>query len=109
LSEEASLAVYRALQEGLANVARHSEATSAGVRLTVTDGSLLLVVTDNGRGLPPGGTRREQVGATTDAAPSYGLTGMRQRISALHGSMDLQSTSPDGTGAALTIRIPLGA
>jgi signal transduction histidine kinase len=107
LSEEASLAVYRALQEGLANVARHSGATSAGVRFSVTDGSLLLVVTDNGRGLHPGGTSREPDGATTDAALSYGLTGMRQRISGLHGTMDLQSTSPDGTGATLTIRIPL--
>lgn len=107
VSEEAGLAVYRALQEGLANAARHSGATAAVVRLSVTDGSLLLVVTDNGRGLPAGGSGREQDGIATDTAPSYGLTGMRQRISALHGTMDLQSTPPDGTGAALTIRIPI--
>ncbi len=108
VSAEASLAVYRALQEGLANAARHSGATAAVVRLSVTAGSLLLVVSDNGRGLPAGGTGREQDGIATDAAPSYGLTGMRQRISALHGTMDLQSTPPDGTGTALTIRIPIG-
>lgn len=108
VSEEASLAVYRALQEGLANAARHSGATAAVVRLSVTEGALLLVLTDNGRGLPPGGTGRERDGAATDSVPSYGLTGMRQRITALNGSMDLQSTPPDGTGAALTIRIPIG-
>lgn len=108
VSEEASLAVYRALQEGLANAARHSGATAAVVRLSLSQGSLLLVVTDNGRGLPPRGTGHERDGATTDAAPSYGLTGMRQRISALQGSMDLQSTPPDGTGAVLSIRIPIG-
>lgn len=107
MSAEASLAVYRALQEGLANAARHSGATAAVVRLSVTEGSLLLVVADNGRGLPPGGTGKEADGTPTDAAPSYGLTGMRQRINALHGSMNLQSTPPDGSGAALTIRIPI--
>lgn len=108
VSEAVSLAVYRALQEGLANAARHSGATAAVVRLSVMDGTLLLVVTDNGRGLPPGGSGQEEAGAPGDAAPSYGLTGMRQRISALDGSMDLQSTPPGGTGAALTIRIPIG-
>ena len=108
LSEEASLAVYRALQEGLANVARHSGATSARVRLSVAAGSVVLAVTDNGRGLRPEGASGKQGEATTDAALSYGLNWMRQRISALHGTVDLQSTSPDGTGATLTIRIPLG-
>lgn len=107
VSEEASLALYRAMQEGLANAARHSGATAAAVGLRVTSRDILLVITDNGRGLPAGGTGQERDGAATDAAPSYGLTGMRQRVAALHGSMDLQSTPPDGSGAALTIRIPL--
>ena len=106
LSEQASLAIYRALQEGLANAARHSGATAAAVGLSVDDEALLLVVTDNGRGLPKRGMHDQNVLAT-DTAPSFGLTGMRQRISALHGTMDLQSTPPAGSGAALTIRIPI--
>lgn len=107
VSEEASLALYRAMQEGLANAARHSGATSVAVGLSVTGRELLLVVTDNGRGLPAGGAEPGPDGAATDAAPSYGLMGMSQRITALHGSMDLQSTPVDGTGVALTIRIPI--
>ncbi|MBA3579430.1 MAG: sensor histidine kinase [Gemmatimonadaceae bacterium] len=108
VSEEASLALYRALQEGLANAARHSGATAAAVGLSVTGRELMLVVTDNGYGLPRPGADPARDGVPTDAAPSYGLTGMRQRITALHGSMDLQSTPPVGSGAALTIRIPIG-
>lgn len=81
--------------------------TAAAVGISLTDRELMLVVTDNGRGLPADGTWQEQDGAATDAAPSYGLTGMRQRVASLRGCMDLQSTPPDGTGAALTIRIPI--
>jgi signal transduction histidine kinase len=101
LSEEASLAIYRALQEGLANVARHSGATAATVSLTVDGGDLLLSVIDNGRGLANRGTQPYPDGA------SFGLAGMRERISALHGSLDLQATPAAGTGAALKIRIPI--
>ena len=106
LSEEATLAIYRALQEGLANAARHSGATVAAVSLTVDREALLLAVTDNGRGLPKRGTQ-DQDSLAADTAPSFGLTGMRERITALHGTMDLQSAPPAGTGAALTIRIPI--
>lgn len=107
VSEEASLALYRALQEGLANAARHSGASAAAVALRVVDDNLVLVVTDNGRGLQAG-RASDAAEATPDKPPSYGLSGMRERITALHGSMDLQSTPPVGTGAALTVRIPIG-
>lgn len=107
VSEEASLALYRALQEGLANAARHSGATAAAVGFSVADGDLLLVVTDNGRGLPVRSAHPEGEDPATSVPPSYGLTGMRQRITALHGSMEIQSTPVEGIGAALTVRIPI--
>lgn len=106
LSGEASLALYRALQEGLANAARHSGANAATVGLSVSHDELVLVVADNGRGLTPG-TLRAHSDPGEQAAPSYGLSGMRQRITALRGSMAIASTPADGTGAALTVRIPL--
>lgn len=101
LSEQASLAIYRALQEGLANVARHSGATAAAVSLSVDGGDLQLVVTDNGRGFPKSGTQPQQ------DAVSFGLAGMRERLSALHGSLDLRSAHAIGTGAELTVKIPI--
>jgi signal transduction histidine kinase len=47
--------VIVALREILANVARHAEASDADISLGVSDGELRLRVTDNGKGLPPGG------------------------------------------------------
>ena len=97
VSRDAALALFRALQEALSNVARHSGATSASVRLAVLGGDVTLVVRDNGKGftLPPH--------LPTAPPPSIGLAGMRERITALHGSVNVES----GQGAAITVRIPL--
>lgn len=96
LSDDAGLALYRAVQEALSNVARHSGATSVTVRLQVDRGNLRLVVMDNGRGL--------SAASMEPAQPRLGLAGMRERIAALHGDVELQSVT--GGGAALTVRLP---
>ncbi len=108
LSEEASLAIYRALQEGLANTVRHSGATAAAVRVNVSNSEFVLCLTDNGRGLPARNWQQENDHVATSAPHSHGLFGMRERVTALHGSMKLESTSPYGSGTSLTIRIPIG-
>jgi signal transduction histidine kinase len=95
VSADASLAVFRALQEALSNVARHSGANAADVRLTSVNGELTLVVRDNGRGF-------------TEAAAeqgTLGLTGMRERISSVRGSVTIQSAA----GTSLTIRVPIAS
>lgn len=94
VSNEAGLALFRALQEALSNVARHSGATSAEVRLIVSRGELTLEVRDNGRGFPA---------AAAHSASSLGLTGMRERIAALNGSVSLNTAA----GASVTVRVPL--
>jgi signal transduction histidine kinase len=94
VSNDAGLALFRALQEALSNVARHSGATSVDVRLVASNGELSLTVRDNGRGFPA---------AATHPTPSLGLTGMRERISALNGSVSLNTSA----GASVTVRIPL--
>lgn len=98
VSSDAGLALYRALQEALANIARHAGATRVDVRLTSTGSTLQLVVQDNGRGIAP--AARLQPPAST-----LGIAGMRERIGALHGSVELQSF--DAGGASLTVRIPV--
>jgi signal transduction histidine kinase len=98
VSSDAALALFRALQEALSNVARHSGATSAQVRLTAANGDLTLVVRDNGRGFSAGPSTRP-----LHSAPSLGLTGMRERISALHGSVTIETDN----GAQVTVRLPL--
>ena len=97
VAPDAALALFRAVQEALSNVARHSSATAAEVRLSVRDGELTLSISDNGRGFP----EPDAISAATRA--SLGLAGMRERIAALRGSVTLGTK----VGAIVTVRIPL--
>lgn len=99
LSREADLALFRALQEGLANVARHAEAGSARAVLELAQGAVELALVDDGRGLDPGDT------IETLANGRMGLAGMRERIALLGGSVQLVNDT--GGGARLEIRVPL--
>jgi signal transduction histidine kinase len=99
LSEEAELAVFRALQEGLSNVLRHAGAQTVDVRLTVGVDNVRLEVRDDGRGPP--GTSAERL----EREGHMGLAGMRERIKALGGRMRF-GAGPE-TGATLEVVVPL--
>ena len=101
LSKEAELALFRALQEALSNVRRHSDARRVDIRLSVDAAVLKLGVADDGRGPPElSAERLEREG-------HMGLAGMRERISALGGSVRF-GRSPE-RGASLEIAMPLEA
>ncbi|MCL4394790.1 MAG: GAF domain-containing protein [Chloroflexi bacterium] len=88
--------IFRILQEAMTNIARHAHAKCASVRLSVEKGSVVLNVTDDGRGIQ----------AEEAASPkSIGLIGMRERAQALGGRVDITS---EGKGTTVTARIPLG-
>ncbi|MFD0353350.1 sensor histidine kinase [Streptomyces sp. NPDC127110] len=76
--------VYRIVQESLTNIARHADATRAQVRIDYRPDTVALQVDDDGK-------------ATPDAAPvpGMGLLGMRERVTALGGSM---RAAPRGEG-----------
>jgi len=80
-----------ALREALSNAARHSGASQVGVTVT-TDEELVLVVTDNGVGIAPGGRRS-------------GLRNLEHRAAALGGSMVTRPA--EGGGTQLIWRVPL--
>ena len=73
-------ALFRIVQESLTNVARHSGANHVIIRLHEQGDNILLIVQDNGHGLPsaPDGRRK-----------TFGLLGMRERISMLGGTLDI--------------------
>jgi len=99
LSREAELALFRALQEALANVARHAAARSVMVRIEHRDDWLRLLVEDDGRGLAEGVTL-----ATVERRGHMGIAGMRERITALGGTVSIEA--PSGRGIRLQVTLP---
>ncbi len=92
-------AIYRIVQEALANVARHARATQASIRLQRRRDVLRCRVEDDGVGF--------DVGAALGAPSSgLGLLGVRERLDALGGRIHIRSTP--GKGARLSISVPLG-
>ncbi len=93
LSEDASMTVYRTLQEALTNVVKHAGASRVNVDLIVRDGMLSLEIADDGCGV-----------ADTDLAKpeSYGLRGLTERARALGGWIEV-SAAERGTVLLLTI------
>lgn len=82
------------LTEMLSNVARHAEAESAHVRVTVADGWIELEVSDDGSGIPP------------DAPHGSGLDNLSRRAGACGGSFTAESTSPR-SGTVARWRVPI--
>jgi len=91
---DVEVVIYRVVQEALTNVARHAAASSARVRLEVGEGRARLVVEDDGRGPDP------------ELTPHLGLLGMRERVTALGGSLTLGGEP--GAGFRLEALIPCG-
>lgn len=100
LDAEAELALFRTVQEGLSNVARHAQATTVTVRLARRDGALRLSVEDDGTGLSGGELER-----MVDGPGRSGLFGMRERLAARGGRLHL-STGPSG-GLRLEVEMPV--
>jgi signal transduction histidine kinase len=99
LPAEAELALFRALQEALANVARHADATAVEIGISAGEGSIHLEVRDDGRGLPAGRTQdHERQG-------HMGLAGMRERIGALGGTVRVDGAP--GGGALVEVTVPM--
>jgi signal transduction histidine kinase len=90
LPPEVETALYRIVQESLTNVVKHAHATRVSVLLTRKNGSVAAVVEDDGRGFDPS--------ALTDEG--FGLVGMRERVAALGGRLEVESSERGTTVAA---------
>jgi len=94
------IAVYRIVQEALANVRRHADATKVNLRLQFQADKLLVEVRDNGRGF--------DVSQTLDSAISVGhmgLLGMKQRAETLGGNIRIKTSQ--GAGTTLILSLPI--
>jgi signal transduction histidine kinase len=99
LSREAELALFRALQEALSNVLRHARAQSVDVGISLSRAGVLLRVRDDGQGPPS-----ESTMTNLERDGHMGLAGMRERITALGGSVRFAGNN--GAGALLEVLVP---
>ena len=100
--EEVNITVYRIVQECLTNVARHAQATQASIEVKIVGEShgghaLQVSVQDDGKGLD------ENLDVSTSRR--FGLMGMRERVQAFGGSLDISGET--GQGVLVKAIIPV--
>lgn len=88
--------VYRFVQEGLTNCARHAHAKSIDVVLRGSGGQLSVLVRDDGAGFDPSGVRGRGIG----------LIGVQERVRELGGHVRLVSQLKKGTSLSAVIPVP---
>ncbi|MFB3923278.1 MAG: PAS domain S-box protein [Terriglobia bacterium] len=98
LPRETETALFRIVQECLANIRRHSGSPAARIRIRQGLHQLLLEVEDEGRGIP---TAQLMEGAET-VRPGVGVTGMRERMRQLGGQLEI-SSNEQGTTVRATM------
>jgi signal transduction histidine kinase len=108
LHPEVEVTLLRVAQEALANVAKHAEASRAGVTLSYMEDVVSLDVRDDGAGFAAVKSNGHLAGETP-AAGGFGLIAMRQRVSRLAGQLEIESEPGAGTAVSASLpAIPLG-
>jgi signal transduction histidine kinase len=97
LSPDQATGLFRIIQETLNNISKHAGASRVAVRLAVEDGSVMLEVVDNGRGLGLAERRKPK---------SFGIRGMVERAHALGGALTVGDI---GQGCRVAVRLPLAS
>jgi signal transduction histidine kinase len=97
LPPEIETALYRIIQEGLTNVIRHAEATTASIFIEYSDSRVLAIIEDDGKGFDTSVARHEE--------GHLGLYGIRERAELLSGQVTIESEP--GCGTSLYIEIPI--
>jgi signal transduction histidine kinase len=96
IDDNRATALFRILQESLNNVFRHARATKAKIAVSLVGERLFMTVSDNGIGIFPGCRRK---------ANSFGLVGIKERISTLGGELNIDTAQNVGTSLTVSIFI----
>lgn len=96
LDPELDVAAYRCVQEALHNIAKHSQAQNVTVQIRNQGQRLTLLIQDDGVGISSKNHARNR---------GFGLSGMRERVTALGGTVRIRSTNTSGT--RLRIMLPI--
>jgi signal transduction histidine kinase len=92
LPEPIEAAIYYSVSEALTNVAKHARASAVEIQIRTEDATVRLSISDDGVG-----------GA--DLRAGSGLVGLKDRVEALDGRIEI--VSPPGAGTSLLIDIPM--
>jgi signal transduction histidine kinase len=84
--------LLRAVQEALSNVRKHASASATEIVLSYQDNSVVLVITDDGRGF--------DISSTSNG---FGLRGMRSRVEQVGGTLTVTSSPGSGTVVELEV------
>jgi len=93
-----STAVFRIVQEALTNIAKHARGSHAAVAIRRSGEALEITIRDDGVGFPTDDPRKPE---------SFGLLGLRERVSLLRGTASIQSAP--GAGTTIVVTLPLAA
>lgn len=96
LSDLTSTAIFRIIQESMTNIARHAAATQVEIIVTRTKKHLCFEVIDNGKGFDP---------SAITSCKSFGLVGIRERVTMMEGSYELDSKP--GAGTRIRVCVPV--
>src|SRR5512132_1132340 len=96
LPSDASIAIYRIVQEAMTNIVKYASARNVDVELLGDAEGVSLIVHDDGSGLPAG---------VESNRLSHGIIGMRQRVRALNGTFKISSRR--GSGTTIEVFAPL--
>jgi signal transduction histidine kinase len=99
------LTAYRIVQESLTNVLRHAGPASAAVDISVGDDEVTIEVTDDGHAAPSDGDGDGYMSPSNGESDGHGLAGMRERVTALGGSLTA-GPRPEG-GFAVSATLPV--
>ena len=97
VDRDRSIALFRVFQETLTNIFRHAKASEVRIQLTQENSQVILKVHDNGIGIPMEKIKSPQ---------SLGLLGIRERLLAWNGTVNIESQP--GKGTTVTAHLPLG-
>ena len=100
LTSEASLALYRVLQEALTNVAKHSKSSRVSVVLELQRDSAVEIVEDHGIGFEIDASAEDSM-----IRQPLGLLGMKERLASVGGNLEIESAA--GKGTTLFARVPI--
>jgi len=98
LSKDICLCIYRILQEGLRNVAKHAKATDVQVMLSRKDDTVHFMVKDNGKGFDP---------ASNKKSVGLGMASMAERARLIQGDLSIESRP--GQGTVIKLKAPFAS